>query len=701
MVKTSRRWWTKGKASMRRFWHQYASLAIVLLGLIVLVCGYQGFCIQEAAQHDEAAVSSGVDGGIESGRQSADGENRWLSRGRRVYKTVRLLILETGDDTPDNFYLFWARFGALAILLYTAFRVLRALLADSFDRFYLNWIVRRHAVVCGLGDIGTQLVQDLRRPGPQQRPVVVVDNNEENPNLHLCRDLRATVVFGDATDRETLEKLRLDRAEALFVTTGQDATNAEVTVRACEVLQGTTSSKLRCHTHISKHTLVDAFKQYEAIAKTCASQQMDLRVFNVLANSARQLAREQLPYDRPAPDEVAHYVILGFGELGQRVALELARMAHFDNRRRCRMTIFDANLKTVERRFRLRYPKFCPEQPEPQYDWARTDLDEWGDRSQRPAAKHQVDGDDAERQQAVEYVCNAEFIELRFGLDDERFGERLLRLATPRTHVSFVCAFDDDDENSGTALRLRTILDQLDGYPKLRKARIYASLRHQSGLSQMLKGRPGSVATPLVTHPKSPTYNLVPFGECRDSCNLRQVEQPSFEAIAQAFFEDYCKLIKKVPPEWEDLDEWERASNRHVADHLDIKLAMLGDYSIAERQGPLAKSRETETKLESKFELLLAGTPVTEDERQAFEQKLAQRENAELLAQIEHNRYMAERLLEGWGYGDRGKTGKSKFLRKTFCPWDKVNPDERPKDYEQVETIARILGLGDADQPDA
>jgi hypothetical protein len=54
------------------------------------------------------------------------------------------------------------------------------------------------------------------------------------------------------------------------------------------------------------------------------------------------------------------------------------------------------------------------------------------------------------------------------------------------------------------------------------------------------------------------------------------------------------------------------------------------------------------------------------------------------LARMEHNRYVAERLLEGWRFGPRNDVEK---LRESLCAWDHLSVSEQEKDYEQVALL--------------
>jgi hypothetical protein len=67
----------------------------------------------------------------------------------------------------------------------------------------------------------------------------------------------------------------------------------------------------------------------------------------------------------------------------------------------------------------------------------------------------------------------------------------------------------------------------------------------------------------------------------------------------------------------------------------------------------------------------------------------------ELLAGMEHLRWNAEKLLAGWHWGP--VTDRPNKINECICAWDKLDPAEREKDFEQIDLIPEILhdiGLG-------
>jgi voltage-gated potassium channel len=85
---------------------------------------------------------------------------------------------------------------------------------------------RGHIIVCGAGETGLPIVEELIRTG---RQVVVVDHDPER--LHKHKELEGVgLIEGDGTDEEVLEQAGLDRASGVIAALPSDKDNLVVTV---------------------------------------------------------------------------------------------------------------------------------------------------------------------------------------------------------------------------------------------------------------------------------------------------------------------------------------------------------------------------------------------------------------------------------------------------------------------------------------
>lgn len=144
------------------------------------------------------------------------------------------------------------------------------------------------------------------------------------------------------------------------------------------------------------------------------------------------------------------------------------------------------------------------------------------------------------------------------------------------------------------------------------------------------------------------------------------------DAVAMALHEDYRK--RHGGDEWSKLTEEFRDSNRLAADHIPVKLRAIGLRMADKGKGEPA-------------DLTVFKTP--EDKNAAADPGL------ELLSEMEHSRWCAERWLLGWRFGepkDREERIRLK-IHPDLVPWAKLDPEEREKNWEQIRAIPSALDM--------
>src|SRR5437764_263922 len=120
--------------------------------------------------------------------------------------------------------------GAALTAVFTAIvtqYLLRARLGGAFE-------VRRipdggHVVVCGLGNVGFRVVEELLKADEQ---VVAIEADRNSRFLASARRLGAAIVPGDATVPEVLRQARAGTARAVVAATSDELANVEIALLA-------------------------------------------------------------------------------------------------------------------------------------------------------------------------------------------------------------------------------------------------------------------------------------------------------------------------------------------------------------------------------------------------------------------------------------------------------------------------------------
>jgi hypothetical protein len=568
-----------------------------------------------------------------------------------IFKAFQIFLLNSGaeDDAnhPSNWPLFIARLSAVGLFLAVSFVVI---LNVADDAYMVHGHRNRtgHVVICGLGQIGLQLFNDLReRIGGKN--IVVIESYPANYWIEHVLSHGATVVIGDSTKLETLKDARTEHAHEVFVVNGDDGVNLEVTAELGALLDNQPKrAALNLYVHIVDTNFATTLRPYSSILQ--GSEQLLVHVFNVPRTAASRLVVHQLWQHAPKEkDEVAHFVILGFGPMGQALAVELAQLGHFPNRKRSRFTIADKQVKDLAAAFLARFSRFTPwNEQQLGVKGFSTAADDWSFNSLPLPEGIQVDG-----QNAIQYVCNAEFVNLPAGRTDELFARKLLNSFEKNVKpIIFVCG-QQDRENFDTAVQLREQFKNY-GQPAIP---IFVWLPRQPALARTL----------------SKSGGFFPFGECEISASYNEITTPMREALGKKIHEDYHKKTRTSPPNyvpepWQESGDLFRESNRVAADHAVIKLAAL-NLQLKEPH-----SREPDAQ------------PLV-DEMSSDEL---------MLAEMEHYRWVAERLLTGWRYSPAGPDkvdidAKKKLrLNRTITTWKHLEPKEQALDLNQVRLVLRV-----------
>jgi Trk K+ transport system NAD-binding subunit len=156
-----------------------------------------------------------------------------------LYHTVS--VIATGADLRAEQLLPWQK------VFVSALRIAGAALTAAFTAIVTQYLLRArlggafevrripdggHVVVCGLGNVGFRVAEELLRLDEQ---VVVIEPARDNRFLASARRLGAAVVPGDATLPEVMRQARVDSARAVVVATNNELANVEIALLVREI----------------------------------------------------------------------------------------------------------------------------------------------------------------------------------------------------------------------------------------------------------------------------------------------------------------------------------------------------------------------------------------------------------------------------------------------------------------------------------
>jgi voltage-gated potassium channel Kch len=401
---------------------------------------------------------------------------------------------------------------------------------------------RNHTIVCGLGETGRHIVNNLRSIGER---VVAIDLDSETPNALSCVHAGVPVIKGDATSTKTLELAALSRARALVATTGDDSRNFEIALRANDLRDRPRiySRTMVVLPELRTHWLFGSVTNHQRA--TLGSQATEIRPFSTHEIAARLLyrssafARRRRALGACAP----HVVIIGLGRVGQEVLLH-GISTHFALPGNTpRFTIIDSKGERAADSLFAGYP---------------------GTRELADITFH-----------SIPVSSDMDWSDLKGVLEESVI-------------TAVVVALPDDDLNLSVGIRIRSSLDRL----KRLTTAVFTRLRHKRKL--------GSFAANLERIGPL-RHRLIPFGDLSDLTNVGILFEHRLDTIARANHAVYLETLGaqtagRSPADlpWEHLPEMYKRSNRHFADHVGVNVRAAGLRLRASKAPRLLVLRDAE-----------------------------------------------------------------------------------------------------------
>ena len=682
-----------------KHFHRWSSPIVMVSGLLVLIFGSLGF-----AQKDGESIESFP---------------------AALYETFQIFAFNASHEHLDTGLLWFAMIFAMVLATTVAAKGISFLFYDSSVRLLLL-DAQGHVIVCGLGRIGRQLIEDLLA-NEDRRRIVVLEPDEDNHNLKWARENGVITITGDATKRENLEDIGVARAGEVFLVTGSDECNIEAAVEIRKILnergrktvwKKQTLPPLKCFVHVLDRDLALILREHTDSLEQLSDRTgrvdngtsvafWDVEVFNALERTARRLLEDigtshfNDALMRPVSEtEVAHVVMLGFGKFGQTLALQLAELAHFENCERLRLTICDRDIQQTAEAFTARYLRFGPALDAiPAWSFDKN-ADDWSSTTYRPLKAGQLAAKaDGSQSDGIEYVCNAQYVDYKEATDDEFIEKLIDAFKKPGVKPAILVCFEDDRNNFALAERLRAKLETLS-----RAWPIFVWIPRQRELSQLLdekrKHKETINGNATGTAHSMNKCDVIPFGQCYGSVSYNEVTNGWTDWLARhielvwqpATISDCVRQLhdaladpdrsKQFPSlDWRSLDElshklwlkkeeWARASNRSAAIHAVLKAAALGRRIMG---------------LATLGERAPVSVPVSP-------------ELDEKLRKMEHYRWVAERLITGWKYDHIND--KPRKTRWQITPWDaldhppaSVNSTKGSEKAKDEKIVQFLLGL--------
>jgi voltage-gated potassium channel Kch len=376
-----------------------------------------------------------------------------------------------------------------------------------------------------------------------------------------------------------------------------------------------------------------------------ADPETSLRPFSYAGGVARQIMLAHPPYllARAMAAQKQHIVLIGFGSVGQALLREFLITSVSRGPSEMMVTAIDPRMEQLASDFLARHPGLGA----------------------------QVD------------------IQLLSGDVRQDAGTVLQALAQRRT-MSEICAvyvsIDDAHLPLSAGLAIKDRASRLD----LFRAPIFLCADHGAGLAQVRQGI-GVIGAPSADAKQASEreklaqvesllceLRLVSFGSWSDAFDGAGLWEPQLDGQARRLHETYEKLVQAAKPgdgssanPWSGLSDEFRASNRRAAAHIRAKADAAG-FDLNGWLAEPAGGRRVHELPPARDVFLLNNAGFMEQ-----------------MGELEHRRWMIDRLLNGWKYG--AVRDNRARLHPDLRPFNELDPNTKGKDDNVIATTAELI----------
>jgi voltage-gated potassium channel Kch len=509
-------------------------------------------------------------------------------------ETLPYILLTVGRLSGFLFF-FYAAMAGIALVFQEQLRPVHIDLWSHLH-FLPGQDDRGHVIICGIRDDGFDIAVDALEDG---RNVVAIDQERNHRTGELER-MGAVVLEGDATRERVLrDRARLHLATDVYITTQNSATNSTIVETIDQLIAANSwASELditaRVDDHRLRRTLHDDLRDTEGCY---------LRTYNVPEATARELLATHPVDEIQHTGQRIHIWLVGWTTLTKSLVNQLLHRMHYPDGINRQITVIPDEPSETQRDLITTFPGI--------------DLDWWDDESMKEFIRDLFPDVNIKKIPR----SDIELLSDKCGLYESLLQNDKLTIIA-----------DDTDVRS-----LRSLISVWE--PKLddltREYNLNAELLYRTSDDVSKTSLEAAISTTLYTDFYNGCSTESVRGEQRDRIarrvalfyHLLYEEDPAEVFPASATLPDdltgeidtVVNWILSLSPDkrdqyatavWRCLQEYKRESNRHAADHIAIKFRM-------------AK--------------LLNGEDTTPSQR-----------TIRKLAESEHRRWCAEKILDGW-----------------------------------------------------
>jgi len=272
-----------------------------------------------------------------------------------AFQSMKIFGMEFMDDFPSPlpWQLEVSRWLAPGVLLYTAGKAIMYFIRREFKSFFLQY-ARDHIIITSLNKKSRYLVSDLLKQGEK---VIVLAGIENPKKLDQLEKEGAVIVEGDIACHKFLKNISGHRAKYFVFLEEDDELNISHTLSVYSFLtEKANERKQTIFTHVADDIKLNEllalnfFENY--MADETVNNNCEIRIISMFERSSRILFNEYPPEGSiPINSDTApvNVAIFGSGNLAQSMIIRLARLGHYANFKKIKITLFHYEDKIIRK----------------------------------------------------------------------------------------------------------------------------------------------------------------------------------------------------------------------------------------------------------------------------------------------------------------------------------------------------------------
>jgi len=306
-----------------------APLFITILILVVIVLGYWGYCI--------------------------NGERKATDPLSVLYDTILMFKMESYESGIYNWQLVIARYLATLIVGYGAYIIVIDHFSKWWSRLKIILTYRDHTIIAGLGRKGCLLATSLHKAKEQ---VVVIESDPDSIYIERVRKEGIIVFISDGLEKNCWINAGLLRAKRFILAMDSDDKNIEAARLISELsLRRKENNPLSGLVHMDDLHNFDLLKDYLDVHYGMSKLEMNL--FNTSQVSARRIWDLYPPHEagkeNPLGSEIA-ILIAGYNETAEAFLVENMILSQYKDLVNIRVFIVVRDAEKVEKELMRKYP---------------------------------------------------------------------------------------------------------------------------------------------------------------------------------------------------------------------------------------------------------------------------------------------------------------------------------------------------------